>query len=100
MTELERWFVKCKPGELMTQLSKTHFAELVQDVLAGVDFDVLFQSERKADRTRAKWLLCISNLCQHPALLAELLTTDWRRLCFRKAADGRVDVEQVVMRRR
>jgi hypothetical protein len=94
LTEAEKWFNQRKPGELLTQVSKAEFAGLVEQTLdEKLNFDTLFLSEKKADRIRAKKLLCVTNICQSPPTLMELLTSTWRIIYFRKKEGGKVDVE-------
>ena len=95
MTEAEKWFNLKGEGELLTQVSKAEFADLVQRVLDGeLAIDALLLSDRKADRVLGRKLLCVANLCQSPPHLAELLTSNsWRIIRFRKREGGAVDVE-------
>lgn len=94
MTEAEKWFSERKSGELLSQVSKAEFAGLVWQVLDDtLNLDALFRSERKADRVRARKLLCVTNLCQSPPVLTGLLYSPWRTIYFRKRAGGMVDME-------
>jgi hypothetical protein len=95
VSEIEQWFYGKRPGELLTQVSKPEFHELMQEILTAgkLDLEAHFQAENKRARVRARKLMCVSNLCQSPPRVAELLQTSWRTLYFRKREGGFVDVE-------
>jgi len=96
LTEAEKWFNQRKPGELLTQISKAEFVNLVQRILDDkfIVLDALFLSDKKADRIMGRKLLCVTNLCQQsPPTLVGLLASNWRAVYFRKREGGVVDVE-------
>lgn len=100
MTEAEKWFYGKKPGELLTQISKADYAELVQIFVAGeADIEALFTSTKK-DRILAKRLLCLQNLAAtSSAHTIWLLKQEWRTMYFKKAADGSAEVVVTKMMR-
>jgi hypothetical protein len=85
------------PGELITEISIAEFDYLIRK-LVDKDLDlsslVSREIESKKERVEAKKLFCLANVvteCSDKFQI--LLFKRWKRLFFRKCADGQVLVE-------